>query len=68
MQLLMATNDAIEVEARSPVAITAIVAAALVAVALSVSAAWVGRERARQSTECVKAGGEWIEAECRRKP
>jgi hypothetical protein len=60
--------DGIDLEATPKVTIVGIVVAGAVAAALVFSSAWVGRERARQSTECVKAGGEWIEAECRRKP
>jgi hypothetical protein len=48
--------------------ILAMVLGALVACVLAASAAWVGRERARQSVKCVKAGGEWVDAECRRMP
>jgi hypothetical protein len=63
-------SDAVDIEVTGTERMWIVIAAivALGVVALFASAAWVGRERARQSVECVKAGGEWVDSECRRMP
>lgn len=41
----------------------------LALVVIFIVAASVGRERAKQSVECVRAGGQWVDGqECQRKP
>lgn len=57
---------AVELEFGKPNWATAVTATAvMLGIAATMHAAsWVGRERARQSVECVKVGGEWKETEC----
>jgi hypothetical protein len=49
--------------------IAACVAVVGVVLALAIPAAWVGRERARQSVECMKTeGAEWVDGACVKAP